>query len=560
MKVLGSRGGLVAVLMVSLLVGCSARQPDAGEGDGTTDSVAERKKRRANILKSLMTMAQPEVLAIETDRATVVSLLNDWAGLEETATTVKPIDPVYTSRLAKALQDKVAEPRFSRRDVGHIRNGLWYARVAALAAGDARTDLQRVVRLFRYVSRNVALRADEDTRLPLAPFGIAMLGDGNSHDRAWLFANLLRQFRIDSVILRCGDQPRFWLFGVLLGEEVYLFDTNLGLPIPADRTQPNGVAIDRPATLKQVVQDSTLLSGLAGDATHPYPVTANSLAAAKIEVVGSTSFWAQRMRHLQMSLAGEESIVLWDPLESSELVPEGVLARLKLAGFDSEGVTVWKYPEERLEGNAAFDNQQRQVFRLRTRAFDAPVPIAQILQDGQNREVRIVMGPAQFRHRLTRNRQLMGDLKSSVTAYLGIRLWRDVPPLPEKTPFISRGQYAVLKTLLPTQVRFIHEEAADDASFWIGVCQYEQGQVASAAKSMRSYRERSGPHEWAGAARWRESQCLAELGQLDEAVSLLKQTRPDDLRWAGSQVLLRRWQRLLAARPAGGGDAKKATR
>ncbi|MFP6770557.1 MAG: hypothetical protein VB859_20455, partial [Planctomycetaceae bacterium] len=445
-----------------------------------------------------MTMAQPEVLAIETDRATVVSLLNDWAALGETVKTVEPIDPIYMSRLEKAVQEKLAEPRFSRRDVGHIRNGLWYARVAALAVGDAKTDLERVVRLFRYVSRNVALRADEDTRLPLAPFGIAMLGDGNSRDRAWLFANLLRQFRIDSVILRCGDQPRSWLFGVLLDEEVFLFDTNLGLPIPVDRNHPEGVAIDRPATLKQVVQDSTLLSGLAGDAKRPYPVTAKSLVVAKIEIVGSASFWAPRMRHLQMSLAGKESIVLSDPLESSELVPEGVLARLKLAGFDSERVAVWSYPERRLEGNAAFDNQQRQMFRLRTRAFDAPVPIAQILQDGQNREVRIVMGPAQFRHRLTRNRQLMGELKSAVTSYLGIRLWRDVPPLPEKTPFINRSEYAILKTLLPTQVRFIHEEAADDASFWIGVCQYEQGHVASAAKSMRSYRERSGPHEWAG--------------------------------------------------------------
>ncbi len=555
------RGGLAAVLMTSLLfAGCSTRQPVVGDGGGVTDSAVKRKKRRADVLESLLTMARPEVLAIETDRSTVVSLLNDWVSLgKKQDDGVDPIDLAYTSRLDKSDQRQMAEPRFSRGDVGHIRNALWYARVARFVSGDARTDLERVVRLFRYIRRNIVLRADQDTRLPLAPFGIAMLGDGNSRDRAWLFANMLRQLRIDSVIFRCGDDPRGWLFGVLLDEEVYLFDTRLGLPIPADRTKPNGVAIERPATLRQVGQDATLLSGLAGDDDHPYPVTAESLAAAKIEVAGSTCFWAPRMRRLQMSLAGDESVVLWDPLESSELVPEGVLARMKAAGFDPGSVSVWRYPDERLEGNANFDNAQRQTFRLKTRAFDAPVPIAQILQDGQNREVRIVMGPAQFRHRLTRNQQLMGEWKASVTAYLSIRLWRDVPPLPKQTPFIDRSEYAVLKTLLPTQVRFIHEEAADDASFWIGVCQYEQRQVASAATSMRSYRERSGPHEWAGASRWLESVCLAELGKLDEAVSLLEQTKSDDPRWAGAQVLLRRW-RQLAARSGDGRDAKKAAR
>ena len=40
---------------------------------------------------------------------------------------------------------------------------------------------------------------------------------------------------------------------------------------------------------------------------------------------------------------------------------------------------------------------------------------------------------------------------------------------------------------------------------------------------------------------------------------LLEQTKGDDPRWAGAQVLLRRW-RQLAARSGAGGDAKKAAR
>ena len=53
--------------------------------------------------------------------------------------------------------------------------------------------------------------------------------------RARIFILLARQLHIDAVMLgietRSG-RPRAWLPAVLLGDQLYLFDTQLGLPIP----------------------------------------------------------------------------------------------------------------------------------------------------------------------------------------------------------------------------------------------------------------------------------------------------------------------------------------
>ena len=98
-------------------------------------------------------------------------------------------------------------------------------------AAAADTDLERATRLFFYVTRNIVLRSEEDSTLPLAPFGVAMFGEGNARDRAWLFINLLRDLRIDAVVLQAKESPKNVLVGGLLGGEVYLYDPELGLPV-----------------------------------------------------------------------------------------------------------------------------------------------------------------------------------------------------------------------------------------------------------------------------------------------------------------------------------------
>lgn len=558
-------GRVVLVLMIALLcMGCWD-DAEVGSSGGTTETAAKRKRRRSDVLKTLIEMSQPQTLRIRTRPETVVSLLNDWVSMSgkgaEAGDESDPVDEVYSGRLNEDLIARIRASRFSNRDVTHIRDALWYARISKLVAAPAQTDLERSTRLFYYIMRNIVLRSDEDTQLPMAPFGIAMFGEGNARDRAWLFINLLAQLRIDAVVLHAEEAPTRLLVGVLLDDKVYLYDPTLGLPLPSGPATTTLAAISRPATLSDVAADPSLLASLGVSKDSPYPFTAASLAAARVSLVGGTSFWAPRMRRLQLALASDNDVLLWHPLEASEIVPEGALARVakvEAEGFDEAAIAIWDYPEERLDGNSAFTTQQLQLFVLRSRAFESPIPIKQILASRETREIQLqVAEKGQFRHRMSRNRQLLGEWKTAVTTFLKIRMWRDVPPLPKEFGFIDRRDQAGFKALLPTRVRLVHEEAADDAAFWTAVCQYEQGHVESAADALREYRKRGGPHEWESGALWLEGLWRGELEQWDQAVAVLEMIAETDPHRAGAQVLLRRWKPLAAAQPKP--DPPKAT-
>jgi len=452
------------------------------------------------------------------------------------------------------LVERLRSSRFSKRDVTHIRDALWYSRISKQVASAAKTDLDRATRLFDYVVRNIVLRSDEDTRLPLAPFGIAMFGEGNVNDRAWLFINLLRQLRIDGVVLRSSDSSESpaggLLVGVLLDGELYLYDPLLGLPVPAVSTT-KGVSAIRPATLSEAIDNPAVLDSLATSKGVAYRFTSKSLSSVRVSLVGATSYWAPRMRRLQLALSSDNDALLWHPLDPSDIVPEGALARVAKVGgegFSEDAITIWEYPEQRLDGNSSLNAQQLQIFRLRSRAFESPIAVTRILADRETRQVKLeVSAKGQFRHRLSRNRQLLGEWQTAVTTYLKVRMWRDVPPLPKDMSFIERREQASFKALLPTRVRLIHEEAADDAGFWTAVCQYEMGRVASAANAQREYRERSGPHEWESGSVWLEGLWRGELEQWGEAVSVLETIPEGDPHRGGADVLLKRWRPLAAA-------------
>jgi hypothetical protein len=548
---------VLGILAVVVCLGCTA-DPSVDLSGGTTETAAKRKRRRSDVLKTLMEMSQPETLVIRTRRITVVSLLNDWVSMSGSRSGSDPseteIDGVYASRLENVLVERMRASRFSKRDVTHIRDALWYSRISKRVAATAKTDLGRVTRLFDYVVRNIVLRSDEDTRLPLAPFGIAMFGEGNVKDRAWLFINLLRQLRIDGVVLRSSESAESpagdLLVGVLLDGELYLYDPLLGLPIPAMAATKEVSAI-RPATLSEAIDNPAVLDSLATSQGVAYRFTSKSLSSVRVSLVGATSYWAPRMRRLQLALSSDNDVLLWHPLEPSDIVPEGALARVAKVsgeGFTEDSITIWEYPEQRLDGNSSLNAQQLQIFKLRSRAFESPIAVTRILANRETREVKLeVSAKGQFRHRTSRNRQLLGEWQTAVTTYLKVRMWRDVPPLPKDMSFIERREQAGFKALLPTRVRLIHEEAADDAGFWTAVCQYELGRVESAANAQREYRKRSGPHEWESGSVWLEGLWRGELEQWGEAVSVLETIPKGDPHRGGAEVLLKRWKPLAAA-------------
>ena len=89
------------------------------------------------------------------------------------------------------------------------------------------------------------------------PWQTLMYGRGDYVDRAKVLLMLLNEVDLDAVMLCVGDKetPLPWAVGVAIGDDYYLFDTKLGLPIPGKT--PGSVA-----TLKAARENADLLSSL----------------------------------------------------------------------------------------------------------------------------------------------------------------------------------------------------------------------------------------------------------------------------------------------------------
>ncbi len=157
------------------------------------------------------------------------------------------------------------------------------AKIHSGMSSDVAENLAKSLRVFDWVVRNIMLLPEDgplneentaaDFRLndaqTTAAAGIPGLGytrfptqtmltsRGDYVDRAKLFIMMLNQLDIDSVMLavKSEDDSRPWAVGVHLGEQLYLFDTKLGLPIP-------GKSPGTFASFNDVAKNSNLLKDL----------------------------------------------------------------------------------------------------------------------------------------------------------------------------------------------------------------------------------------------------------------------------------------------------------
>ena len=142
------------------------------------------------------------------------------------------------------------------------------------------------------------------------PWQSLLYGRADYVERAKLFMLALRQLDIDSVVFMStleGSQP--WAVGVAIGDDYFLFDTKLGLPLPGEK-------IGTIATLSQVRQDTSLLSRL--DLTTEESLKDDTEYWARPddvkELVGlvyvTPESISKRMLALEQSLIGEKRLTL----------------------------------------------------------------------------------------------------------------------------------------------------------------------------------------------------------------------------------------------------------
>ncbi len=237
--------------------------------------------------------------------------------------------------------------------------------VATVAAEDPAvrlTPLEQATAAFNWVTRQVRLEERSLWRWSVPPYLGLRRGRGTALERALIFLDLLRQMNVDDEqgkpLIGClvgngtkanpeGDQS-IWAVGVLIDNELYLFDPRLGLPVPG----PNGQGV---ATLAQVLKtdarvpdplprltvgvagagalllhrDGPVLDQLTVGKKYPYDVTADQARVGDAYLYVSLPALAPRMAQLQKLLASRVHVNL-----SAD--PVGELAQIKMA-LDAAG-------------------------------------------------------------------------------------------------------------------------------------------------------------------------------------------------------------------------------
>jgi hypothetical protein len=438
--------------------------------------------------------------------AQIVVWLNQWLRQSERVADWR-VDPLLESLDAKlrtdpqlatyisqnALEAGAFEPYEGRL----LQEAVWMRDISRWARGDSFDDLERATALFDWTVRNVQLVADKD-EVPHRPWQVLLYGRGTARQRMWVFALLCRQLGLDVVMLaakpstppadasQAGQGSAYWLTGLLVGDQLHLFDTRLGLPIPSAGAP--GVA-----TLKQVSEDDGLLRQLDLEGA-PYPVTADMLKGVTAYAVADWFDLSRRALQVEEKLTGDERVAL-----SAE--PSAVAARLRALPQIAE-VQLWPLPFETLRDQLSLlpPGRRREVFAFeplatRPKLWKARVRHFQGRQQGSEAEAA------------TQLSDVIDDHGEAAQLYTD----RSVRPTDRE---IAKDQ--------SSDKRRVDNAAKLSATYWSGLLSFDGGRYDVAAHWLGrpELNDEEGP--WADGARYNMARAYEAQGKLEEAIPLLE--------------------------------------
>ena len=563
----GLLGGLIVA--VFLLSGCGEKkQPAAGTTTGPEGVTgATGQSQEVNVadesLKSILEMLRLESLGFTSPEESVVGLVNQWQLSVMQAEKIEfreeePLDATAQSALQAHLPAKslsqIRRTAFNTADIERIRDLLLVNAAAQKTAASVKTDLERAVKLFDNLVRNTDLITQRSENLPLSVFDLSLTGKVTAAERAWLFAELLRQLKIDSVILTSGaatkaepasDTPQWnsaqpFLIGVLINKEVYLFDPVLGLPLTLASSTDAAPAV---ATLAQTKADDKILRQYDIENGAAYPITADWLKSPRVLVVGDPCLWSARFHRLQSAFTGARSVVIADGLLDRKDQP-GSLSRVgQWPGkvWEASQVGVWAFPTEQLANLGELTSSQKQVAEQIIDPLKMPVK-ASIVKDEKTKLEKEVRIPT-YQFMLARMEHLQGNFDEAVRGYTLSLTRLQNPTFQEK---VERTRIAYLK-------------AIEDTRFWTAVCKIDQGtssDVRIAVDRLVVYLRTYPEGEWSDACHLMLGRILAERGEFQAAVDELGKVVPEHPQISGIQFIKRQWTKKI---PTPAGTEKPAT-
>jgi tetratricopeptide (TPR) repeat protein len=554
----GNPGHLVVLAAILvLLAGCNSKTVITHSPTGGSKvTVARGGDDISQALDSLRKMAAG---GGEQATSRTIYYLNQW--LNGGRTVEGPWEPDRLAQnIPRALKntpglERLAELEFRPQDLAYLQQTLWLSDVAKRVRSQPppvelapwlkeieKNNLQEseqlaaAERLFDWTVRNLQL--DPLPPLPKGPAATAgegtdpvtppalgevgpgyghlpiqllIEGHGDAHERGRLFILLCRQAGVDAVMLgRIDEQvssaPQPWVAAVLAGKDLYLFDPQLGLPIPG----PAGKGI---ATLAQVLADPAVLQQLDVPGGPAYPLTPADLKNIVALIEAEPEALARRFDLLEQALPSSRRLIL--ATHPSQLEPK--LRQSKGIG----SVSLWRVPLEALH------------YQIGRHALIAGSPERQLAFD---REERVFMTP-DTPLMLGRNYHLQGafetrdQIPGARTYYMQARTPDDVresvyispefrqrigfnQPLPED----EKQKQVVLETINTMMTR-----SKQHASYWLALVHYEAGNYDAAIEWLDERTIKSPlPSPWLPGARYNLARAYEALGQKEKAIAILQ--------------------------------------
>jgi hypothetical protein len=396
----------------------------------------------------------------------------------------------YTS--ADALGQTYFQPYDGRR----LQEAVWLRDIARWAHGESFDAVDRASALLDWTVRNVQLDPEAP---PRRPWQVLLYGRGTAEQRAWVFALLCRQQGLDAVVLNVADadgKERFWLPALLSDGQLYLFDTELGLPIPGPAARqdaavasPGGEGV---ATLRDLQADDALLRRLDVDGAA-YPVTADQLQHVTANIVADWFDLSRRARLLEARLSGEDRLALTADAQH-------LAGRLEsLPGIVD--VRLWDVPYRVLQQQLNFGRRER-----RQAAADFE-PFAQRPTLWKARVLHF-RGQKQRADKVTD--EIIDDHRLAAQAYT--------------SPSV-RMPVRVLDELTSAPQRRIYETAKIDAAYWIGLLLYDDGKYSAAEDWLRHRELQASGGPWSDGARYNLARTYEAQDKIEEAIALYRQDR-----------------------------------
>jgi tetratricopeptide (TPR) repeat protein len=487
--------------------------------------------------------------------------LNRWIEDHEPSPDWK-VDPM-TTRLPRAIResdllDGVNNWTFSGDDIEAMQEAVWLRDIAQwvserpadprlkawLDQNESLDEVQReqltiAERLFDWTVRNLQLAPTtpypEETLEPSAggdqtqrkripapqraaagpgyrftPQEALLYGSADTVRRSSIFMLLARQQGIDVVYLAIPGQtvpprPRPWVTAVLLGQELFLFDCELGLPIPG----PHGKGI---ATLSQVLDAPEMLTALDVDDLK-YPVREKDLAEIMVLLHASPPALSQRLKLVESNLAGDQRTMLTSS-------PSQLAERVKACRGISFSV-IWSLPFETIWYRQSWVAVLKKDPR-------AAVDYEKAVGLFQNQ------GPlVQARHlHLRRQFQDKDDKPGAKTLYMQCRMPEAAIEQLETSAEVQqhlgltrgREEGEFLWQVKLARAKHMAVQSKRTATYWLGLCHYDGDNYRSAISFFEQRTLEATPDgPWTFGARYNLARAYEAVGKLEKAGEVLSE-------------------------------------